>query len=154
LVAVVARERLYQLLDDRLAHPTVWVTGPPGAGKTTLLSGYAESRKRPTLWYQLDSGDADIATFFYYLGVAAQSLAAGRHALPLPALTPEYLPDLIGFTRRFFRELFARLPRHALLVLDDYQDVPADSRLHGVIAAHWGIAGGRRFASPVGPSPA
>src|ERR1700682_5017702 len=80
LVAVVARDRLYRLLDDRLAHPTVWVTGPPGAGKTTLLSGYAESRRRPTLWYQLDGGDADVATFFYYLGVAAQSFAAKRHA--------------------------------------------------------------------------
>ena len=75
LFAVVARERLFQLLDDRLAHPIAWVTGPPGAGKTTLLSGYVESRQRPTLWYQLDSGDADIATFFYYLGVAAPALA-------------------------------------------------------------------------------
>jgi hypothetical protein len=101
LVAVVARERLYQLLDDRLAHPTVWVAGPPGAGTTTLLSGYAESRERPTLWYQLDSGDADVATFFYYLGVAAQGPIIGRRAEPLPALTPEYLPDLAGFTRRF-----------------------------------------------------
>ena len=134
LVAVVARDRLYQLLDDRLAHPTVWVTGPPGAGKTTLLSGYAESRKRLTLWYQLDGGDADVATLFHYLRIAERALASRRHAGALPALTPEYLPDLIGFTRRFFRQLFARLPRPSLLALDDYQEVPPGSPLHGVMA--------------------
>ena len=134
LVAVIDRDRLYQLLDDRLAHPTVWVTGPPGAGKTTLLAGYAESRKRSTLWYRLDGGDADVATFFHYLSVSAQGLAPGRIIVALPALTPEYLPDLIGFTRRFFRQLFARLPRPALLVLDDYQEVPPGAPLHGVMA--------------------
>jgi LuxR family maltose regulon positive regulatory protein len=133
LVAVAARERLYRLLDDRLGRPTAWISGPPGSGKTTLLSGFAASRKRPTLWYQLDSSDADVATFFYYLGVAARGFVGGRRAEPLPALTPEYLPDLIGFTRRFFRALFARLPQRSLLVLDDYHEVPPGSPLHGVI---------------------
>jgi LuxR family maltose regulon positive regulatory protein len=138
LFAVGARERLFQVLDDRLAHPIAWITGPPGAGKTTLLSGYVESRQRPALWYQIDTGDADIATFFYYLGVAAEVLAETRHVEPLPALTPEYLPDLPGFTRRFLRQLFAGLPPNALLVLDDYHEVALSSPLHGVIA--WALA--------------
>lgn len=135
LFAVVARERLFRRLDLLLAHPTAWVTGPPGSGKTTLLSSYVESRQRPTLWYQLDGGDADIATFFHYLGVAAQSLPAGREGEPLPALTPEYLPDLPGFARRFFRKLFARLPPGSLFALDDYQEVPSGSPLHAVLAS-------------------
>lgn len=130
----IPRERLYTLLDDRLLHGTVWVAGPPGAGKTTLLTGYLEERKKDALWYQLDSGDADVASFFYYLGVAADALDGSSSAEPLPALTPEYLPDLPGFTRRFFRALYTRKRRPWLLVLDNYQDVGAQAPLHGVIA--------------------
>ena len=52
----------------------------------------------------------------------------------MPLLTPEYLPNIEGFTRRFFRELFARLPDGATLVLDNYQEVPADQRFHVVVA--------------------
>jgi LuxR family maltose regulon positive regulatory protein len=134
LVAVAERERLFALVDERLAYPAAWITGPPGAGKTTLISGYARSRKRPTLWYQMDGSDSDVATFFHYLGVAGYEFPSRRRAELLPALTPEYLPDLPGFTRRFFRRLFARLPRGALVAFDDYHEVASGSLLHGVIA--------------------
>ncbi|HUF22482.1 MAG TPA: hypothetical protein VMP00_17230, partial [Burkholderiales bacterium] len=49
-------------------------------------------------------------------------------------LTPEYLHDVDGFGRRFFRELFARLPEGATLVLDNYQEVAPDQRFHALIA--------------------
>jgi LuxR family transcriptional regulator, maltose regulon positive regulatory protein len=132
--AVVARERLFQRLDELLAHPVVWIVGPPGAGKTSLLSSYAEARGRPTLWYQIDPGDVDAATFFHYLRHAASGLDGAPDAAPLPALLPEYLPDLAGFTRRFFRALYARLPSSAIVALDDYQALPAEAPLHRVIA--------------------
>ena len=77
--------------------------------------------------------DADLATFFYHLCLAATPFSRkGQRALPL--LTPEYLPDIEGFTRRFFRDLFSRLPDGATLVLDNYQEVPADQRFHAVVA--------------------
>ncbi|MEP7183384.1 MAG: BTAD domain-containing putative transcriptional regulator [Betaproteobacteria bacterium] len=134
LFGAVSRERLHGLLDERLAHPAVWVVAPPGAGKTTLVAGYLESRRRPALWYQVDRGDADPATFFYYLGLAAGQYGGVRGGERLPVLTPEYLPDLPGFTRRFFRTLFARLPRPSLLVLDNYQEIPSGASTHGVVA--------------------
>jgi len=130
----IARERLFALLDDRLRQPALWIAGPPGAGKTTLVASYLEQRKRHALWYQVDLGDVDIATFFHYLGVAGDELGGHRAKRPLPALTPEYLPDLPGFARRFFRELFGRTPRPSLLVLDNYQEVPPEAPLHGVMA--------------------
>lgn len=135
LLAGVDCARLVRLLDDRLARSTVWVTGPPGAGKTTLLAGYADARNAATLWYHLDGGDADVASFFHYLGIAAQGFSRGRQrAEALPILVPEYLPDLMGFARRYFRDLFARLPRPSLLAFDDYHDVPPGAPLHDVLA--------------------
>ena len=78
----------------------------------------------------MDSGDADPASFFYYLGVAMQALAGGE---PLPLLTPEYLADLQGFTRRYFRALYARLPKGTVVVFDNYHAVAPASMLHAVI---------------------
>ena len=71
------RKRLFKLLDQRLEGPVVWMSAPAGSGKTTLVASYLDARKLPCIWYQLDAGDADPATFFYYLGLAAKR--------PLPA---------------------------------------------------------------------
>jgi DNA-binding SARP family transcriptional activator len=80
----------------------------------------------------VDPGDADLATFFHYFAQAAQA-AAGRKKLRLPALTPEFMADLPGFTRRFMRELWAKVPVPATVVLDNYQDLPAEAMLHTVL---------------------
>jgi len=94
---VLARTRLLQRLDR--ARKIVWVVAPPGAGKTTLVADYVARRKLTCLWYQIDEGDADIAAFFHYLGLAARK-AAPRKRKSLPHLTPEYGAGLNAFTRR------------------------------------------------------
>ena len=130
----VARERLFSKLDE--AHelkPATCVVGPPGAGKTTLVASWLDARSIKGIWYHVDPGDADLATFFYYLGEAAKPFTRKGHR-PLPALTPEYLHDVEGFARRFFRELFARLPKGAALVLDNYQEVSPEQPFHQLIA--------------------
>ena len=129
----VLRHRLFTRLDEAQERPIVWIHGPPGAGKTTLLASYLAARKRSGIWYQIDSGDSDPASFFYYLGLAAAAKAP-RKRRPMPLLTPEYLLDIEGFTRRFFRELCARLGDSTVLVFDNYQEAPAPSVLHKVMA--------------------
>lgn len=108
LTGVFPRKRLFGLLDRLRKQPLIWISGPPGCGKTTLVASYIETRKLPCLWYQVDTGDADPATFFYYLGQAAKR-ASPQFRKPLPLLTPEYLQGIPIFTQRYFEELFRRL---------------------------------------------
>lgn len=129
----VPRERLFSRLEEeRERRSALCVVGPPGAGKTTLVASWLDSRKMRGIWYQVDRGDSDLATFFFYLRLAATPFSKRQRSLPL--LTPEYLPDIEGFARRFFRELFCRLPQGATLVLDNYQEVPPEQRFHTIVA--------------------
>lgn len=127
------RSTLFEHLDALGASaPVTWVSAPGGAGKTILIASYLERSGVPVLWYQIDAGDADIASFFYYLSIAsAQARRSRRKALPL--LTPEYLAGLATFARNWFREFYARLPQNAALVFDNYHEVSPDSPLHQVL---------------------
>ena len=132
LPAVLNRQRLFRQLDQARKRGTVWISGPPGVGKTTLVASYLRARQLQTLWYQVDEGDADLATFFHYLGLACKKTAP-RYRRSLPHLTPEYLPGLPTFTRRFFEQLYTRIKSPSVIVLDNYQDVARDSQLHGIL---------------------
>jgi hypothetical protein len=132
LIGIVARERLFSLLDEARKGPAVWISGPPGCGKTTLAASYVERAAVPCLWYQLDEGDSDVASFFYYLGRAAEEFgAAGAPALSV--LKPEYQADLPIFARRFFRSLYERFAGSFAIVFDGCHEVPASSGLHEVL---------------------
>lgn len=105
---VFPRARLFRLLDQNHDQPLLWIGGPPGSGKTTLVASWLEARRLPFLWYQVDEGDADPASFFYYLSLAAKK-ANPRKRKPLPFFTPEYQLGLPTFSRRFFENVFSRL---------------------------------------------
>jgi DNA-binding SARP family transcriptional activator len=132
LARILPRERLFTLLDRGREGPAVWVAGPPGCGKTTLVASYLDHAALPSLWYQLDDGDGDVATFFYYLGLAAEEFEDGE-APPLPLFAPEYQAAPAVFARRFFQSLYARLRPPFAVVFDGYHDVPAASQLHEVL---------------------
>jgi LuxR family transcriptional regulator, maltose regulon positive regulatory protein len=134
LPAIVERPRLYRMLDRARKRPVIWINAPPGFGKTTFVTSYLRTRKLRSLWYQLDEGDSDLATFFHYLWLAVQKGVPRVKKPPLPHLTPEYLKGLSTFTRRFFEELYRRLRAPAVLVFDNYQEVPLDAALHEMLA--------------------
>jgi hypothetical protein len=50
----------------------------------------------------------------------------------LPLLTPEYLSDIPGFARRFFRVFFSCFPARSTLVLDNCHEV-TDANFHQVL---------------------
>jgi LuxR family maltose regulon positive regulatory protein len=130
---VAMRERLFAVLDDLRRTPAIWVTGPPGAGKTTLVSSYLDARQLPALWYQVDAGDSDISSLFYFMTEAAKNFAPRKRRLPL--FTPEYLPDVSGFARRYFRELLSRLPTTGTIVLDNCHEASEDPSFLAVLVA-------------------
>jgi ATP/maltotriose-dependent transcriptional regulator MalT/DNA-binding SARP family transcriptional activator len=129
----VARERLFAKLDEAREHkPAICVVGPPGAGKTTLVASWLDARGIKGIWYQVDPGDAEVATFFHYLVQAAKPFLREAQR-PLPLLTPEYAQDVPGFARRFFRDLFASLPKPSVLVLDNFQETGLADVFHTVV---------------------
>lgn len=133
LAEIFVRCRLIDELNPKPGRLGVFITAPAGYGKTTLLASYLEHTGRPSIWYRIDSSDADPAAFFYYLGMAAKRAAPGSKTT-MPLLTADHLPSLRIFARTFFEALFARLGGSGCLVLDDYHLLPQESPLQGLIA--------------------
>ena len=136
LFDAVPRERLFERMDTHRQRPVIWIAGQPGSGKTTLVASYLASRKLGGLWYQADSADADPASFFYFAREASRQRPVRGTANPEPPLLgSEHLQDLPLFGRLFFRALFQRLRAPAVIVIDNYQEIPESSPLHGALAA-------------------
>lgn len=133
LTGIFPRERLFRYLESSRERPIIWVFGPPGCGKTTLVASYLDAKKIPCLWYNIDEGDSDISTFFYYMKLAAKNIAPLKRK-PLLLLTPEYLPGISTFTLRYFENLFSRLKASFTIVFDNYHLVPDESKFHEVIS--------------------
>lgn len=126
---LLPRDHLYRRLDDASDGKLIWICSPAGTGKTSLLAGWVQARRLPVLWYQVDAGDHDPATFFHYLGLAARPLTRAR----LPATTPENLMAPETFAWRYFTRLFDGLKTPHVLVLDNYQELPDDTILHRIL---------------------
>ena len=128
---VLPRERLFARLDACRTSPLVWIAGPPGAGKTALAASWLDARRIGGIWYQMDSGDSDLAAFFHYLDRAAPR-GTRKHA-PLPTFTAAHQMDPAGFARLYFRALFERLKAPSVLVFDNYHELPPAAPLHGLL---------------------
>lgn len=130
LPKVIPRKRLFRILDKRRHHTVTWISGLAGSGKTTLAASYLDNRKLPCIWYQFDERDGDPATFFYYMGIAAQTALPKKTALPL--FTGEYHLGASVFSRHYFELLCTRLPSPFFLVFDDYHTIPINTPFHEI----------------------
>ena len=129
---LLVRQRLFELLDSHQDVPLVWVVAPPGAGKTSLLSTYLDARSHPVVWLQIDSGDADPATFFHYLTRATTAIT--QSVPPLPVFSPQDGANPAAFARRYFREWFAIPVEGTTLVLDNLQEAGDTASWHSILA--------------------
>ena len=129
---VFGRERLFALLDGASDLPAQWLGAAPGAGKSTLVATWLDQRTVGTLWLQLDAGDGDPATFVQSLDALLESVAAT--ALDLPPFSADDEADIVGWLRRRLRLFMRHVKPPWVLVLDNYQELPAHSLLHGALA--------------------
>lgn len=138
---IAPRERLFTLLDKGREKTVLWVSAPAGSGKTSLVSSWLTSRNLPNIWYQIDAGERDPATFFYYLGQAKARMNQQKQKL-LPLFTPEFLHEIPAFTRRFFEELCQPVTDNQqssesssfpILVLDNHHEVPPETVFHDIL---------------------
>ncbi|MDX1430939.1 MAG: BTAD domain-containing putative transcriptional regulator [Gammaproteobacteria bacterium] len=129
---MVQRTSLFERMEQGTARGIVWVAGPAGAGKTTLVSSYLEHRRLTHLWYQVDRGDVDAATFFHYLGLAA-ARERSLDGASLPSMAGGRGGDVATFSRRYFRELYRSLAAPFALVFDNYQEAPLQSPLSLIV---------------------
>ena len=126
------RSRLLDELESNPDQAVVWIHGPPGCGKTTLIASFVDQSEKPVVWYQVDTGDADPATLFNYLMLAATH-ASRRKSPLLPRYVSENATDLFGFARLYFRALLERLPQPSFIVLDDFHSVSEASQFAELI---------------------
>lgn len=112
---IVRRARVVTAIDRALRDGICWIAAPAGYGKTTAMLDYLQKKPTPHVWYRIDEGDEDIASFFHHIGSSLPA-AAFRH---LPVFGPEYADQPTEFARRFFRTYFARLTGARLLIIDD-----------------------------------
>lgn len=109
----------------------IWISGPAGCGKTSLITSYIVKRNVTCVWYQMSEGDEDLASFFYFMGLAEKRASQRRKTLPV--LTAEYLKGISAFTQRFFANLYNGLSPPFFLVFDDYHRVNLASSFHEVL---------------------
>jgi len=95
----------------------------------------AANLRQPVAWLHSDSGDAQLSSFFHFLGLAIASAlpsALGR----LPVYGPELEAEVEHFARRFARTaLEAAGGSEVCLAIDNLQDIPSPSRVHLALAA-------------------
>jgi LuxR family transcriptional regulator, maltose regulon positive regulatory protein len=112
---MVRRARVVKAIDHALRNGICWIAAPAGYGKTTAMLDYLQKKPTAHLWYRVDEGDQDVASFFHHIGNLLPARAAGE----LPVFGPEYADQAAEFARRFFRAFFRKLSRTGLLVIDD-----------------------------------
>jgi LuxR family maltose regulon positive regulatory protein len=131
--AVVARPRLFRLLEDGTRYPLVTVVAPAGWGKTTLLSTWLQERAgdRVVAWLSADREDDDPVRFWsHVITTITHALGLGPdHALATlrPTLATSH-------DARFVAEMIdvlAALPEPVCLVVDDVHEIDDP----GVVAA-------------------
>jgi len=129
---VMLRDRLFEQLDSLRDFPVIWISAPGGSGKTVLAASYLQHLKGKFIWYQVDDGDNDPAAFINLLDHALQGQTGERPA-NMPVFAPEYSQGIATFSRNYSRHLYEKLGEGGFLVLDNFQELSADSQTHQVL---------------------
>ena len=127
--SLVSRPRLLERLNEGMERKLLLLSAPAGFGKTTLLCEWLRSpagKELPVAWISLDEGDNDLVRFGTYLCAALAQVQAGVGQRTLPLLHSPQPPSIETIMTMLINEITA-IPRHFVLVLDDYHVISAPS---------------------------
>jgi len=138
---VIRRQRLIDLLHDRIHLRLEVVSAPAGYGKTTLLVDFANDLEIPVCWYSLDTSDQDprlllegiLASIRFHFSDFGQ-LTQSR-LLTVEDVARE-APQLVG---TLTGEIYVAVPDYFVLVLEDYhfvEDSDAAKRILDLFVDH------------------
>jgi LuxR family maltose regulon positive regulatory protein len=121
---VVARPRLFELLDQGVQGPVTLVAAPAGSGKTLLLASWAAqaSAPGPVAWLSLDPADNDPGRCWSYVLAAL----GGAGALPAGDQPPDPPPGAAaddGGPPAPLVQALGELASPVVLVLDDLHEL-------------------------------
>src|SRR5438067_5483117 len=127
--ALVPRPRLLERLNQGMQRKLILLSAPAGFGKTTLLCEWIHAsagREMPVAWVSLDEGDNDPVRLGTYLCAALAQVQASVGQRTLPLLHSPQPPSMETIMTTLINEIIA-IPRHFVLVLDDYHVITAPS---------------------------
>ena len=130
---LVARPRLFELLDSTAGGRVALISAPAGSGKTMLLASWLQSARpdAPVAWVGIDPGESDATRFWSAVLESLRASGAVPSRNGLSTLAPAPLGQQGEFVGRLLEGL-EQLERELLLVLDDVHELRSDTALQGV----------------------
>ena len=126
---LIARPRLFSLLEEGRQRPLTLVSAPAGFGKTTLLSAWVQalSPGNPHVaWVSLDEADNDPVHFLSYVLTALDRAQPGMCTEFLTYVRTQHSPALQSVLMELINRLAEQVEQF-LLILDDYHLVTEEA---------------------------
>jgi ATP/maltotriose-dependent transcriptional regulator MalT/DNA-binding SARP family transcriptional activator len=122
---VLPRPRLVERMRSFLDQPATIVCANAGCGKTTLVTDFVRSSSLPSVWYQIDPSDVDLAVFFGYLVYSIRQLRPefGQVVLGFISETENLSAKTDQLVDVFVNEVSEQIDEKTIVVLDDYHHV-------------------------------
>ncbi len=133
---LIARPRLFSLLEEGRRRPLTLVSAPAGFGKTTLLSAWVQAQPpgNPLVaWVSLEEADNDPVRFWSYVLTALDRVQPGNYRELAAYLQAEAQLPLHSVITACLNRL-SEQAEPLILVLDDYH-LLTDEALHSSLAA-------------------
>ena len=128
---ILHRDRLLNILRQNLDKKLILICADAGYGKTTLLAQFCREVRDRCIFYDLDSQDNDISTFFNNLVSGVRRLAPRFGERVKTVLSEKRSNETVAGT--FINEFVEELKGEFFFIFDDYHRLGKDRRIASII---------------------